>query len=132
MRLAPRLVLFLAAPLLLAACDRLGGDDAICTTEAKAALAVQAFDADTRAALTSYHVTARDGEFSETQEAHDTFATRVNLATERPGRYVVTVEKPGYASWSQADIDVEADECHVQTAVVDAYLSPFGGNPSAR
>jgi hypothetical protein len=43
---------------------------------------------------------------------------------ERAGNYTVTVQKPGYRSWTQANVRVTADRCHVRTVELRADLQP--------
>ncbi|MGH7571828.1 MAG: hypothetical protein ACREMK_08310 [Gemmatimonadota bacterium] len=45
-------------------------------------------------------------------------------AFERPGVYLLTVEKRGFVTWRREDVRVEEDVCHVITRSFDARLSP--------
>jgi hypothetical protein len=46
-------------------------------------------------------------------------------AFERPGRYIVTVVAPGYATWIRNQVEVRAGACHVGTVHLDARLQPI-------
>jgi len=49
------------------------------------------------------------------------------FATERPGRYAITVKTPGYQDWYKTNIDVDTGQCgHVDTATITATLSAAG------
>ena len=45
-----------------------------------------------------------------------------------PGAYTVEVEKPNYQPWSQSNVRIVGDRCHVKSLVdVTAKLVPVGG-----
>ena len=48
----------------------------------------------------------------------------LSAAHERPGTYTVTVSKPGYRDFTQSNIVVGADVCHVITVQITARLAP--------
>ena len=43
---------------------------------------------------------------------------------ERPGTYTVTLEKPGYKTWTQTGVRITSDVCHVRTVTLHAHLIP--------
>lgn len=43
---------------------------------------------------------------------------------ERPGMYLVTVRRPGYADWVKASVVVRSGPCHVEGVVLTARLVP--------
>ena len=45
-------------------------------------------------------------------------------AEERPGIHEVHIEAAGYAPWDTADVEVDHDGCHVETAFLTARLVP--------
>lgn len=55
------------------------------------------------------------------------FENQLYGAFERPGVYLLTVEKPGFVTWRREDVRVEADVCHVITRRIEARLSPEAG-----
>ena len=94
-----------------------------CTTEAVAGITVDlrrqggqtlsADDADGRAV-------DEGGEVAELEPFFD----QLIGAWERAGTYRVTVDKPGFATWSREGVEVEAGECHVVPVRLEAFLSP--------
>ncbi len=44
-------------------------------------------------------------------------------AFERPGVYLLAVEKPGFVTWRREDVRVEEDVCHVITESFETRLS---------
>ncbi|HVE91966.1 MAG TPA: hypothetical protein VNE62_06675 [Actinomycetota bacterium] len=50
----------------------------------------------------------------------------VGGANERPGRYLVTVTKPGYREWSRrVVVKEEPSGCHVETRELEVRLEPL-------
>ena len=41
---------------------------------------------------------------------------------ERPGTYAVVVGKSGYETWLRVDVQVESNQCHVETVALEARL----------
>ena len=64
-------------------------------------------------------VVATDGAFADTATA---FAGTFQAAGERPGRYAVSVERSGYQKWSQSNVQIESDGCHVEPVSLHARL----------
>jgi hypothetical protein len=67
-------------------------------------------------------VVATDGSFSDTAT---TFGGTFDLAGERPGRYTVTAERAGYQKWTQSNVVVRSDWCHVIPVSLHARLQPI-------
>ncbi|HEX2188651.1 MAG TPA: hypothetical protein VHG51_07110 [Longimicrobiaceae bacterium] len=116
------------APLLAACVNPFASTS--CTTEARPALNVVAFDARSGAPFDGgYTVVARSDGFVETAivptygEGWDPQWGAL-LAHERAGRYEVTVSKPGYALWRRTGVEVGRGECHVRTVKLEARLEP--------
>lgn len=51
--------------------------------------------------------------------------TALYLVKERAGVYDVTVQRDGYARWTQSGVRVRGDACHVRTTEVTARLRPL-------
>jgi hypothetical protein len=124
--------LFLPALLMLSAC---GGDSSVqdmpvCTADFRPGIVVTVLDDATGAAAScgARAVVTAPG-YSVTVEnpampgCPDSLA--LSAAHERPGTYTVTVSKPGYRDFTQSNIVVGADVCHVITAQVTARLVPL-------
>ena len=47
-------------------------------------------------------------------------------AGERAGLYQLTVMAHGFVTWSQSEIEVTADECHVDPVNLSVLLQPSG------
>lgn len=85
-------------------------------------LTVQVRDIDTGGIiLNNISVTATDGSYVE--ELVFSFDTFIG-AGERPGNYTLTVEADGYLTLVTPAIQVDADECHVITELVEIHLEP--------
>ncbi len=96
--------------------------DVGCTLEALPAVEVIAADAVTGVLLKDIvTVTARDGEYHDSDSQPGPV---VGVAHERAGRYSVTVEVGGYATWSTEGVSVIRGQCHVQTKTLLAELQP--------
>lgn len=69
-------------------------------------------------------VTAQDGSYVETLTAFPGAWDSVTFvgAGERPGRYAISVSKPGYRSWVRRGVRVGEDGCHVQGVTIEARL----------
>ena len=93
-----------------------------CTTEARWGLKVLVHDYSTGAAAgAGATVMAVTPGHSETLQPFPDAETFVG-ATERPGRYTLTVSKPGYQLWTRESVQVEAGACHVETETVLAEI----------
>ena len=111
----------LLAPL---ACALAGGCSSLptaCTTDARPALLVSVFDANSRVLL-SAKVVARDGAYADSALTNRQYGT--GLAIERPGVYDLTVTAARHETWTRTGIRVEAGDCHVEGLHVEAALVP--------
>ena len=119
LRLAPLLVL-------LAGCDIFDPGD--CVAIGRFALNVIVKDSLTGGPPpTETRVIAREGEYADTLSMGipNAAGTSFPLAVERTGSYVVTVEAPGYRTWSKANVVVKRSSGHcseLQTVTVLARL----------
>ena len=70
----------------------------------------------------------RDGAYVDSLRPHGGYGiapyvlTSLAAAKERPGRYSVRVEVPGYRMWTLDGVVVRAGECHVRTRLLRAGL----------
>jgi hypothetical protein len=118
-----RSLLIVAAAALSVGCDELTGT--VCTTEARAAISVEARDSITNATVgAGARIIASDGAFADTVITVEDFAGPYGLAHERAGSYTVTVEQAGHSPWSRSDVRVSRDDCHVRTVPLTALLQP--------
>jgi hypothetical protein len=99
------------------ACDQ----PTVCTANYVYGLAIHVSDRATQISLVDNQtiVVASEGAFADTAVA---FAGVFNAAGERPGVYTVTAERSGYQKWSQGNVRVRADDCHVQPVDLHARL----------
>ena len=78
--------------------------------------------------VTGSTITLQDGDYVETLTTTSTGAggsvNQVSGAWERKGNYDIIVSNPDYLTWLRRNIPITSDECHVQTAIVTAKLSP--------
>ena len=72
--------------------------------------------------LNNIIVTATDGSYAEELAFS---SDRFFGAGERPGDYTLTVVADGYMTLVTPVIQVDADECHVITELVDIHLKPL-------
>jgi hypothetical protein len=99
----------------------------ICTQELRPALMVYVKDSLTNTGTASgASLVARDGTFKDSVAfpgaRSDLDNLNLNAAEERAGTYVVTVSKPGYATWIKSNVRVTKNECHVNTVQLTALL----------
>jgi hypothetical protein len=108
----------------LAACDSTG---VVCTTEARAGLAVTVTDSLSAGPLMadSLSLVAREGSFRDSIRV-PVVATRspISMVAERAGSYSLEVMADGYAPWSNEGFTVRSGECHVETVAVEVLLRP--------
>ncbi|HEX7243420.1 MAG TPA: carboxypeptidase-like regulatory domain-containing protein [Longimicrobiaceae bacterium] len=113
---------------LLTACPENPIGGYVCTTDIRPAVMVRLADARTGAALEANGatLTVRDGAFVDSVHVGHQFPEHImgGVAWERPGRYDVTVRKPGYREWEARGVRVQKDECHVRTVTLEARLEP--------
>lgn len=96
-----------------------------CTADFRFGLTVLVRDSVTTApAGDGAIVTAQDGSYVETLTvfAGDWDSVTFVGAGERPGRYALSVSKPGYRSWVRNGVRVGEDGCHVQRVIIEAWL----------
>lgn len=111
---------------LLAGCY-LGGtvEPVLCTQQFVYGLTVTIVDQSTSTPIAGdATMTLRDGTYEEVvTDSWD--GSTLSGAGERPGTYSVTIEHPGYATWTRADVAISADECHVIPVTLTAELIPL-------
>jgi hypothetical protein len=122
-----------AAAVLLAAaagCASPVDDGYACAGLALPAVEVEVREAGTGLPLAAGATgTVTDGGFRETLAVGDPCpgpagcATRLQGAWERPGRYAVRVEHPGYAAFTASGVVVTRGRCNVRTARLRADLA---------
>ena len=97
----------------------------VCTDQFVYGLTVTVRDQSTGAGRAdNATLTLREGTYEEVvTEAWD--GTTMVGAGERPGTYTVTVEHPGYATWTRSGVVITADECHVIPVSLTAELVPI-------
>lgn len=96
-----------------------------CTADFRFGLTVLVRDSSTAApAGDGAIVTAEDGAYVETLTVFPGDWDSVTFvgAGERPGRYALTVSKPGYRAWVRRGVRVGEDGCHVQRVTIEAWL----------
>ena len=70
-------------------------------------------------------ITVTDGPFEERYPPAGVVAEvlpQYSFAHERPGRYAIVVQTPGFVDWTTSGVVVPKGECHVETARVTARL----------
>ena len=112
-----RTLSILTAGLGAIACDH----PTVCTANYVYGLAIYVSDRTSQVSLVDNQtiVVVRDGSFADTAVA---FAGVFNAAGERPGVFTVTAERVGYQKWTQSNVRVTADECHVRPVDLHARL----------
>ena len=119
-------------PVLLAAVACGGSQDPVsvgCTAEFRQGVAVQVKDSITGAgAASGASLVVREGFFKDSvafpNARPDLNDFALAAAGERAGTYQITVSKPGYATWSQSNVRVTKNQCHVNTVKLTALLQP--------
>jgi hypothetical protein len=73
-------------------------------------------------------VIATDGSYSETVNPpfYPGVPRTVALAPERPGRYRVEIQAPGYVTFVMPSVLVRKDDCHVEPVQLTARLAKPG------
>jgi hypothetical protein len=115
--------------ILIAAVACADSTSAVCTQEVRPGLAVYVRNSSTSAGIASgASLVAQDGTYKDSVAAP---ANRADLdnsplfaAAERAGTYQVTVTKTGFVTWTQSNVRVTADRCHVNTVTLTALLQP--------
>ena len=117
-------ILFLV---LFAGCLELSGPE-VCTAESVPGLDVTVERIDTGEPLADALVVARDGTFADSARTRlppgDSGSAAARLAFERSGEYDVTVQKDGYEPAVRHDVQVDENECHVETVELTVGLAP--------
>lgn len=112
----------LFALILLTQCE--SDNPVICTEQFVYGLNVTFKDSATNAVITeNIQVVAQDGNYEEELMIVEGFDAFIG-AGERPGNYVIEVNSTEYQTFTSGLIQVEADECHVITQVVEFQLIP--------
>jgi hypothetical protein len=111
----------------LAGCSGYGSTSPICTQDLRAGIQVFVKDSVTNAGIASgASLIASEGAFKDsvryTSSQPDFDAGPISAAAERPGTYQVKVLKANYAPWTQNNIRVTKDVCHVNTVTLTALL----------
>jgi hypothetical protein len=101
----------------------------VCTNEARPAVAVYVKNSSTSADIASgASLVVRDGNYKDSVAAPnnrpDLDNSPLYAGAERAGTYQVTVTKTGFAEWTQSDVRVTANKCHVNTVTLTALLQP--------
>ena len=119
-------LLFLgASAVVVAACD----EDYVCTLIVEPAIVVWVQNADTFAYEAEGAVA-----IAASASVVDTLVPRTyegtilkSLQTKEagPGRYLVTVEKDGFAPWEEGDVRVREGRCNLETVELFAELEPI-------
>lgn len=117
-------ILFLV---LFAGCLELSGPEA-CTAEWVPGLDVTVERTDTGEPLADALVVARDGSFADSARTRlpsaESGSAAARLAFERSGEYDVTVQKDGYEPSVRHDVEVDENDCHVETVELTVGLTP--------
>jgi hypothetical protein len=99
----------------------------VCTDYLAPAVAVYVKDSLTNGnAAAGASLVVREGSFKDSvavaSEPPELNNMVITAAAERGGTYNVTVDKPGYVAWTQSNVRVTRNECHVNTVTLTALL----------
>ena len=95
-----------------------------CTEQFVYGISVQVVDVTSGAQRASGStLTVREGSYEEVVTGVTGNNTMV-AAGERAGTYAVTITRDGYRTWSQFDVEVGEDECHVIPVSLLAQIQP--------
>lgn len=113
------------AAFVMSACgDPAGNLPIVCTDQLVYGISVQVVDASSGAQRASGStLTVRDGSYEEVVTEVIGNNTMV-AAPERTGTYAVTITRAGYQTWSQFDVEVTENECHVVPVSLLAQIQP--------
>lgn len=94
--------------------------------ESRPGIVVEVRDAVTAAAIADgARLIVRDGRYAESVDGPPIPGLPyLEAARERPGTYIVTVQKAGYEEWTRFRIWARDDGCHVSTVQLRALLQP--------
>jgi hypothetical protein len=106
-----------------------GSTSPVCTQEIRPGLAVYVENSITGVGIASgASLVAQEGAYKDSVAAPDgrpdIDASPLLAAAERAGTYQVTVTKTGYTPWTQSNVRVTANVCHVNTVTLTALLQP--------
>jgi hypothetical protein len=114
----------MAGTLAVGGCGLITGGD--CTTELRPGIVLEIVDIVTGVSpVVPSVITVTDGSFQERYPpagVEGVVLSKYWFAGERPGRYSILVQTPGYLDWSASNIQVRKDECHVKTLRITARL----------
>jgi hypothetical protein len=129
------LLLTLGFLLTLSGCDelRLLASGYNCTASIERALEVRVEDAASgRPIAEGATGLARDGAFSDSLRVvgwdgsgAERVATTLGGVYERPGRYSIEIQRPGYARWDTTGVRARKGSCHVELVRLVARLKPL-------
>ena len=114
--------LLLAGALTLGSCE----SDVLCTASIEPSIVAEVRDSVTGApAATGATLLVRN---TAGGEATAGWGEELFLywGQEQPGRFDVTVQKPGYVDWQRSGVRVPPGRCHVETARLLVRLRPAG------
>ena len=94
-----------------------------CTEQFVYGISIQVVDVTSGALRASGStLTVRDGSYEEI--VTEVIGNTMVAAGERAGTYAVTITRDGYQTWSQFDVEVEENECHVIPVSLLAQIQP--------
>lgn len=119
---SPRVALaVIAAPWIAGGCSSVVNGGYACTADFRFGISATALDATTNADITfGAYLVAREGSYRDSVSANP--GGQLAAAGERAGTYTVTIGHPGYASFTQSNVVVNRDECHVIPVRLEARL----------
>lgn len=93
----------------------------VCTADFRFGINATALDATTNANITSgAYMVVSGGSYRDSVSANP--SGQLAAAGERAGTYTVTIGHPGYVSFTQSNVRVNRDECHVIPVKLEARL----------
>lgn len=102
--------------------DSASSEPIVCTADFRMAIVVAVRDSITgEPRATGAAGVVRDGAYTDSLRGAN---LTLSGAPERAGTYTVTIERPGYHTWSVGGIQVTRNACHVNTAQLTARLVP--------
>lgn len=110
------------APWIVAGCGKILNGGYACTADFRYGITATAVDAGTGADVTAgAYMIVTEGSYRDSVTAHP--GGELAAAGERAGRYTVTIGHPDYASFTQTNVVVNRDECHVIPVRLEARLT---------
>ena len=97
-----------------------------CTADYRVGLSITVLEAGTRRPIKSATVTVRDGDYREVVEPNTGVGSDnvYSAAGEREGTYDIDIVAEGYVTAHLENVEVDADECHVETRNLEVVLTP--------